>query len=241
MLIDRDWYQLGAWRLTGNGRCVNCDTPLAGVFDGPPGTWGPRRLPVLIANQLLRPLSERLRRPAGTYSLPDIFCPGRVVSACRMNSDHPILCAMPFTWLPWQHIPGSVWRRGHCGGFDEFPEFGAEAGGGGAVHDVVVDGQGEIQDVPDSTWPLTARGRWVIPPTITSSDIMVRGVRPKPPPPANMPTAVTATVPTRCRAATDRAITAYIAGIVPGIRVAAGAARSSHLPLQLAEGSRLTR
>ena len=37
VLIERDWYQLGAWRLTGNGRCVNCDTPLAGVFDGPPG------------------------------------------------------------------------------------------------------------------------------------------------------------------------------------------------------------
>jgi hypothetical protein len=30
---------------------VNCDTSLPGVFDGPPGTWGPRRLPVRIANQ----------------------------------------------------------------------------------------------------------------------------------------------------------------------------------------------
>jgi len=51
LLIERDWYRLGAWRLTGDGRCVNCDTPLAGVFDGPPGTWGPRRLPVWIAHQ----------------------------------------------------------------------------------------------------------------------------------------------------------------------------------------------
>ena len=51
MLIERDWYRLGAWRLTGDGRCVTCDAPLAGVFDGPPGTWGPRRLPVRIANQ----------------------------------------------------------------------------------------------------------------------------------------------------------------------------------------------
>ena len=47
----QDWYRLGAWRLTGDGRCVSCDTPLAGVFDGPPGTWGPRRLPVQITNQ----------------------------------------------------------------------------------------------------------------------------------------------------------------------------------------------
>ena len=50
LLIERDWYRLGTWRLTGDGRCTNCDTPLPGVFDGP-GTWGPRRLPVRIANQ----------------------------------------------------------------------------------------------------------------------------------------------------------------------------------------------
>jgi len=51
LLIERDWYRLGTWGLTGDGRCANCDTPLAGVLDGPPGTWGPRRLPVRIVNQ----------------------------------------------------------------------------------------------------------------------------------------------------------------------------------------------
>jgi pyruvate formate lyase activating enzyme len=50
LLIERDWYRLGAWRLSGDGRCMTCGTPLAGVFDGPPGSWGPRRLPVRIAN-----------------------------------------------------------------------------------------------------------------------------------------------------------------------------------------------
>src|SRR6516164_9843448 len=49
LLIERDWYRLGTWRLTGDGRCVTCGTPLAGVFDGAPGTWGPRRLPVRLA------------------------------------------------------------------------------------------------------------------------------------------------------------------------------------------------
>jgi pyruvate formate lyase activating enzyme len=34
-VIERDWYRLGARRLTDDGRCVNCDTPLARVFDGP--------------------------------------------------------------------------------------------------------------------------------------------------------------------------------------------------------------
>ena len=51
LVIERDWYQLGAWQLTGDGRCATCDTPLPGVFDGPPGTRGPRRLPLRIVNQ----------------------------------------------------------------------------------------------------------------------------------------------------------------------------------------------
>ncbi len=38
---------------------------------------------------------------------------------------------------------------------------------------------------------------------------------PKSPPAANIPTAVTATAPMRCRTATDLAITAYIAGARP--------------------------
>jgi len=47
--IERDWHRLGDWRLTGDGRCVGCDALTAGVFDGPPGTWGRRRQPVRLA------------------------------------------------------------------------------------------------------------------------------------------------------------------------------------------------
>jgi len=50
MVIERNWYQLGAWRLTGDGRCANCDARMAGVLDGPPGTWGRRRQPVQLAS-----------------------------------------------------------------------------------------------------------------------------------------------------------------------------------------------
>ena len=46
LLIERDWYQLGAWGLDDQGRCRSCGTPLPGVFEAQPGTWGPRRLPV---------------------------------------------------------------------------------------------------------------------------------------------------------------------------------------------------
>ncbi|MDP8968996.1 MAG: AmmeMemoRadiSam system radical SAM enzyme [Actinomycetota bacterium] len=50
-LVDRDWYRLEAWRLTDDGRCGRCGTACPGVFDGPPGTWGPRRLPVRLRPQ----------------------------------------------------------------------------------------------------------------------------------------------------------------------------------------------
>jgi pyruvate formate lyase activating enzyme len=47
-LIKRDWYQLLDWQLDANGRCTQCATPLAGVFDAQPGTWGSKRQPVSL-------------------------------------------------------------------------------------------------------------------------------------------------------------------------------------------------
>ena len=48
LVIERDWYRLGRWNLDDCGRCLHCGTRCAGRFDGPPGTWGPRRMPVHI-------------------------------------------------------------------------------------------------------------------------------------------------------------------------------------------------
>ncbi|MBX3468542.1 MAG: AmmeMemoRadiSam system radical SAM enzyme [Planctomycetes bacterium] len=48
-LIERDWYELGEWRLDAEGRCAACRSPLAGVLEARPGRWGRRRLPVSIA------------------------------------------------------------------------------------------------------------------------------------------------------------------------------------------------
>ncbi len=48
-LIARDWYQLSSWTLTDDGHCRSCGAPCAGVFDGPPGTWGRRRQPVRLS------------------------------------------------------------------------------------------------------------------------------------------------------------------------------------------------
>jgi pyruvate formate lyase activating enzyme len=43
LLIGRDWYDLTQWHLDENGRCRDCRTRLAGVFEPEPGTWGRRR------------------------------------------------------------------------------------------------------------------------------------------------------------------------------------------------------
>jgi len=48
ILIGRDWYALSEWNLTGDGRCSNCSTTLAGVFESAPGDWGPKRVPVRL-------------------------------------------------------------------------------------------------------------------------------------------------------------------------------------------------
>ena len=48
-VIGRDWYVLTAWNLSDDGRCRSCGATCAGVFDGPPGDWGSKRLPVRLA------------------------------------------------------------------------------------------------------------------------------------------------------------------------------------------------
>ena len=45
-VIERDWYQLGDYRLTDDGHCTTCGAAIAGVFDGPAGHWGRQRVSV---------------------------------------------------------------------------------------------------------------------------------------------------------------------------------------------------
>ena len=53
-LIGRDWYDITAWdvRTEGNytGNCGTCGTPVPGRFDGLPGDWGRKRMPVRIGS-----------------------------------------------------------------------------------------------------------------------------------------------------------------------------------------------
>ena len=55
VLIGRDWYVLTAWNLSDEGRCTSCGASCAGVFEGPPGEWGARRMPVRLADYTAHP------------------------------------------------------------------------------------------------------------------------------------------------------------------------------------------
>jgi pyruvate formate lyase activating enzyme len=47
-VVERDWYDIHRYELTDSGACVHCGQRLPGVYDGPVGTWGRRRMPVQV-------------------------------------------------------------------------------------------------------------------------------------------------------------------------------------------------
>jgi pyruvate formate lyase activating enzyme len=47
-VIGRDWYEITEWQLDERGRCAHCGSACPGVFEGPAGGWGARRLPVSL-------------------------------------------------------------------------------------------------------------------------------------------------------------------------------------------------
>ncbi len=57
-LVGRDGYVLTGWHLgptpAGGAACDRCGTPCPGRFDGPPGRWGARRMPVRLSEFIQR-------------------------------------------------------------------------------------------------------------------------------------------------------------------------------------------
>ena len=47
VVIERDWYELGAYHLRG-GCCAHCGGAIPGVFEDSPGHWGRKRVPLVI-------------------------------------------------------------------------------------------------------------------------------------------------------------------------------------------------
>jgi len=54
VVIERDWYELGAYRLKGN-RCGFCSNVIPGVYEERKGNWGRRRLSVVIEKEDVHP------------------------------------------------------------------------------------------------------------------------------------------------------------------------------------------
>ena len=48
LLIARDWYEIGDYRLTESGLCPDCDVQIAGHFEAFSQAFGNRRVPVLV-------------------------------------------------------------------------------------------------------------------------------------------------------------------------------------------------
>jgi pyruvate formate lyase activating enzyme len=48
VLIGRDQYDITAWHLSADSRCVRCDTRCKGVFEANAGQWGRRRQPLKV-------------------------------------------------------------------------------------------------------------------------------------------------------------------------------------------------
>ncbi len=48
-VVIRDWYHMRRYDLDDHGHCQGCGRRVPGVYDGPVGAWGQRRLPVVLA------------------------------------------------------------------------------------------------------------------------------------------------------------------------------------------------
>jgi pyruvate formate lyase activating enzyme len=62
-VVEREWYELGEWRLDGKGACRSCGRQIPGRFAGAPGRWGRQRVPVRLASGV--PSPTRRVHPAG--------------------------------------------------------------------------------------------------------------------------------------------------------------------------------
>jgi len=47
-IIERDWYNIFNYNLTDTGNCRFCDQTCPGVFEGPAGNWGAKRVPIKL-------------------------------------------------------------------------------------------------------------------------------------------------------------------------------------------------
>ena len=66
LLIERNWYQLGAYTLQGN-QCGTCGLKIPGCFEDQPGDWGQKRQPVRISS-FQQPSDKTIHMHSGNTS-----------------------------------------------------------------------------------------------------------------------------------------------------------------------------
>lgn len=91
LLIQRDWYQLGVYRLNGN-RCASCNARIPGRFLDSPGNWGAKRQAVRI-EQFARPSTE-------TPTLVAINSPSRSSINVALPKDAAMSTVQPLQPVP---------------------------------------------------------------------------------------------------------------------------------------------
>ncbi len=72
LMIERNWYQLGVYGITAEGRCQHCQTPIPGHFGLTCGHWGAKRQPVRI-EQFAKPSISLPTVTSFTNSTPELI------------------------------------------------------------------------------------------------------------------------------------------------------------------------
>jgi pyruvate formate lyase activating enzyme len=62
-VVVRDWYVIEDYALSADGNCVHCGASVPGVYAGPVGQWGSRRLPVRLKDPAPVGAGPHDRRP----------------------------------------------------------------------------------------------------------------------------------------------------------------------------------
>ncbi|MFP6573854.1 MAG: AmmeMemoRadiSam system radical SAM enzyme [Pirellulaceae bacterium] len=104
LLIERNWYELGAYQLNGN-LCGHCGATITGHFDQTPGDWGRKRLPVKIANYTppqptVIPLTHEEPNPVQPAERPELTISQSAAihhAACQTVAAHAVGAAAALT------------------------------------------------------------------------------------------------------------------------------------------------
>lgn len=81
ILVQRNWYQLGAYQIDADGCCLGCGTPVPGRFGSQRGNWGAKRQPIQI--------HPETRRPIETVGFPQIPKSDSTRSAAQASTSGP--------------------------------------------------------------------------------------------------------------------------------------------------------